>query len=272
MVERREVEVPAELAVDAHQEVLVERGRHAERIVVGEQQLAFRLDEVGAEQQEIADVEGRADAIEKACRGRLIEVSDVRAEQQDEHRAAVTARGDRRPQPFLVRRPMPHDRDVTQPVQPLLALLERLRRNVDQVHVRAGAPPFERLGEQHDLFAAAAAQLDDRALGVAERRDDRPGVPREQLRFGPGDAVPRQPADGVEQARPERVVEILRLELLGHEREIARDIGGELGNERGVVVGMIASTFSKSHLSIQLSAFSFSIAQHSAFSMTRAQS
>ena len=78
---------------------------------------------------------------------------------------------------------MPDDRHVTQPVQPLLALLERLRRNINQVHARAGAPPFERLGQQHDLFAAAAAELDDRPLGVAERRHDRPGMSREQLRF-----------------------------------------------------------------------------------------
>ena len=44
-------------------------------------------------------------------------------------------------------------------------------------------PPraLERLGEEDNLLAAAAAELDDRALGVAERRDDRAGVPREQL-------------------------------------------------------------------------------------------
>ena len=54
MVERVEVEVAAELAVDADQEVLVERRRDAERVVVGEQQLALRLDEVGAEQQQVA--------------------------------------------------------------------------------------------------------------------------------------------------------------------------------------------------------------------------
>ncbi len=52
--EGREVEVGAELAVDAHEQVLVERGRHAERVVVGEQQLALGLDEVGAEEQRVA--------------------------------------------------------------------------------------------------------------------------------------------------------------------------------------------------------------------------
>ena len=35
------------------------------------------------------------------------------------------------------------------------------------------AAALERFGEQHELLAAAAAELDDRALGLAERRDDR---------------------------------------------------------------------------------------------------
>ena len=36
------------------QQVAVERGRHAERIVVGQQQLALRLHQIGAEQQRVA--------------------------------------------------------------------------------------------------------------------------------------------------------------------------------------------------------------------------
>ena len=66
---------------------------------------------------------------------------------------------------------------------------------------------------------------------VAERRHDRPGVPREQLGLGARDPVPRQPADRLEQARAERVVQILRLQLLGREREVALDIGSEFGDE-----------------------------------------
>ena len=54
VLEGVEIEVAAELAVDPHEQVLVERRGHAERIVVGEQQLALRLDEIRAEQQQIA--------------------------------------------------------------------------------------------------------------------------------------------------------------------------------------------------------------------------
>ena len=46
---RAEVEVAAELAVDAQQHVQVERGADAERIVVGEQQIALGLDEIRAD-------------------------------------------------------------------------------------------------------------------------------------------------------------------------------------------------------------------------------
>ena len=52
--------VAAELPVDAHEQVAVERRGHAERIVVGEQQVALRLDEIGAEQQRSRPARARA--------------------------------------------------------------------------------------------------------------------------------------------------------------------------------------------------------------------
>src|SRR3970040_2093425 len=41
-------EIRGELAVDPDEQIAVERRGHAQRIVVGQQQLAFGLDEVGA--------------------------------------------------------------------------------------------------------------------------------------------------------------------------------------------------------------------------------
>ncbi len=127
---------------------------------------------------------------------------------------------------------MAHDRNVPQAVQPLLRLLERLRRDVNEVHARVAAPALERLGEEDNLFAAAAPELDDGAFGVAQRRDDGVGVAGEQFGLRAGDVVPRQPANRLEQARAERVVQVLGLQLLGHEREIALDISGEFDDER----------------------------------------
>ena len=62
MLERVEIERATELAVDAHEQVLVECGGHAERIVVGELQLAVGFDEIGAEQQKISGLQHVANA------------------------------------------------------------------------------------------------------------------------------------------------------------------------------------------------------------------
>ena len=119
---------------------------------------------------------------------------------------------------------MAHDRDVLETRQPLLGLLQRLRRDVDQVYARRAASRLQRLGEQHQLLAAAASQLDDRRTArcpSAETIDDL-GVRDEQAVLGARDAIPRQPADRLEQARSERVVEVLRLKLLRRQRRSRR--------------------------------------------------
>jgi hypothetical protein len=79
-------EIGAQLRVHACEEILVECRRQAERIVVREQELAFRLDQVGAEQQVVARMDGCADLAEKRRRAWRIEVADVRSEQHDQNR------------------------------------------------------------------------------------------------------------------------------------------------------------------------------------------
>ena len=129
---------------------------------------------------------------------------------------------------------MADDRDVLQARQPLLGLLERLRGDVDQVDAGRAAGRLQRLGEHDQLLAAAAPELDDRGGSSSPSvGDDLPRVSVEQAALRARDAVPRQPADRLEQARAERVVEILRLELLRREREIAPDVGGEVGEQTG---------------------------------------
>ena len=114
-------------------------------------------------------------------------------------------------------------------MQPLLGLLERLRRDVDQV-TRALAPRAGSASASSTSFSPLP-QPSSTIVPVEPRRarDDLARVRAEQPRLGPRDAIPRQPADRLEQARAERVVEILRLQLLRRQREIARDVGGELG-------------------------------------------
>ena len=84
-----EIECAAKLAIDSDEQVLVERGGDAQRIVVGELQLALGFDEIGAKQQQIAGPQDIADSTQECQRRRRIEVADVRSEKQHEHRAAA---------------------------------------------------------------------------------------------------------------------------------------------------------------------------------------
>ena len=169
VLERGQIEVRAELPDHPHQDVLVERGSDAERVVVSEQELVDRLDQVRAQEERISRTHGLPDLGEEIVRGRRIEVADVRSEKEDQQPAVRRPLTRRVPQTFLVGRAVPHDRDVLERSQRPLRELESRQGDVDQM---------------------------------------------EQSPLRPGDAVPRQPADRLEERRPERVVEIPRLDLL----------------------------------------------------------
>jgi hypothetical protein len=122
--------------------------------------------------------------------------------------------------------------------EPLFRLLECLGRDVDEVHAGVPAARLQRLREEDELFAAAAPELHDRRacgcpFGVEDRvPHDLGRVACEQPPFGARDVVPREPANRVEQARAERVVEVLRLQLSGNQLQIPRDVRREISAER----------------------------------------
>src|SRR3984957_9703845 len=60
MLEKRQIEIGVEVAVDAREEVHIERGGHAGWVVIGGQQLRYRLFQVGGEQQRIARLQDGA--------------------------------------------------------------------------------------------------------------------------------------------------------------------------------------------------------------------
>ena len=83
-----------------------------------------------------------------------------------------------------------------------------------------------RFDQDLQLLAVTAAELDQRQRRI-EGSDDVLGPPGDQLRLGARDLVPRQPADGVEQRRSERIVEVLRRQLLRRPLQRLGDFGGE---------------------------------------------
>ena len=54
MTERAQIEVAAQFAVDAEQHIQIERRAHAERVVVGQRQVALGFHEIGADEERVA--------------------------------------------------------------------------------------------------------------------------------------------------------------------------------------------------------------------------
>ena len=195
MSESVQIERPAKLAVDSDQQVLVERGGDAKRVVVGQLKLPLILDEVGAEQQQITRLQDVTNSSQKGQRRRRVEVADVRTEEEHQHGAVPLTRRGRPSQADLVGGLVTDDGDVLETSEPLLGLLESLRGDINNVYARGASGPLQRLREHRELFPAAAAKLDDRRRLGIECGDDFSGVRDEQPMLRPSDAVPRQPAN-----------------------------------------------------------------------------
>src|SRR6476646_11941500 len=95
-----QIEVGLQLGVEPQQEVLVEGGRQAQRIVIREQQLTLRLDQVRPEQQVIVRAKRPPDQAKKGGRAGRVEVADVRPQECYQRGAAIVGR--QAEQPILV--------------------------------------------------------------------------------------------------------------------------------------------------------------------------
>ena len=84
MAEGAQVEVRAQLAVDARELVEVEGRGHAQRVVVGRFQHAARLPQVSAQEQGVSGREHAAQGAQEGARLFGVEVADVRAEKERE--------------------------------------------------------------------------------------------------------------------------------------------------------------------------------------------
>ena len=210
MSESAQIEVGGELRIHAQQQVLVEGRGQPERIVIGELQVAFGLDQIGAEQQVIARPNRRAHEAKERGRARWVEVPDVGAEERQERRVCVIGR--QREQPVFVGGLMGGHTQVQvfDGAERPHRLPERGGGQVDQVRVR---PAGIRMRQQRrELLAVPASELDD-SPALPECLPDRDRVPLKQLQLGSRDAVPRQVTDRVEQGRAKRVVQESRRQL-----------------------------------------------------------
>ena len=114
--------------------------------------------------------------------------------------------------------------------------LQRLDGDVDQVHVGARLPRHrgDRAARASRHCRSPARRATHPALRLERRSRDVARVPLQEHGLRARDPIPGQPADGVEQARSERVVEISRLQLLRLALQIANDVGGERVEDGGI--------------------------------------
>ena len=169
-----EIERAAKFAVDPDEQVLVECGGHAERIIVGELQLALGLDEIRAEQQQIAGPQRRrgyaAGTTAPPARSKLPMFDPRRSTsigRCPRGRRAAPAQTD-----FVGRSGGRRPTRAAAGVSALLGLFERLRRDINR-WTRAEPPARCSASAEHGkLFAAAASELDDRGRFGVERRHD----------------------------------------------------------------------------------------------------
>ena len=129
-----DVEVAAELAVDPQQQVAVERGGHPERVIVGEEQLAVGLDEIGTEEKRVSARERSANATKKCVRPWTVEVSDIGPKQDYQRPPGASLSRDLR-QPDFVGRFVRHDTDVPRSAERTTRQGERARRDVNEMKV-----------------------------------------------------------------------------------------------------------------------------------------
>ena len=201
-----EVEIGAEFAIDASEDVHVERGGDAGGVVVREQLCGDIFFEIGADEKRIARREDRADMPEKIVGGGSIEITDGAAEKKNANGIARFAAIDDRLQAFEIRLFETDDVDEVDLAKFLFASGERGGRDFDWV-IESGLAARDGFENPASFFAAAAAEFGD-VRGKRRARDHFAGVAAEQARVRAGKAVLRQKADGFEERGANLVVKI----------------------------------------------------------------
>ena len=204
----------AELAVDAREHVEVERGRHADRIVVGEQQPIDRLLEIGREQQPVARAPGAAApgaGTRRPRRGRNCRSCPPRNSTNSDWLGLAArsdrARGRSRYSPrSRARGPRGCGRALAPPWR---ARCARCRSGSTRRAGATTAPPGS-------SACSCALPLPSSAISTSgvERRNDLGGVPLQQPLAGAREPVLGQQADRLEERRADLVVEVLGRQLL----------------------------------------------------------
>lgn len=209
MAEALDVEVGAELAVEAVQQVLVEGGGDAGGVVVGPKQHVRVLLEIEADQQQITVGASLAHAREQRARVVGAEVADGGAEEHDELAA-------RRRLPRQVRDALDvlchqavHLEGGERRARARHQIAHGAVRDVDGHVARRVAAAQQVLEQDARLAAVAGAEIDhvERSAVTRRQRRDVGPVRRQELQLRARDVVLRLRTDAREQLAADVVVE-----------------------------------------------------------------
>ena len=163
-------EVGVELAVEHVQDVAVELGGHAVRVVVGRLQRVDVLDQVGAEQEVVAGGEEPGERAQEAPAGAGREVADRAAEEGDHARAAGHRSRDRAQVALEVADDAVDREPVVLLGQRAGALAHGLLGDVERHVAPQGSGAFHRVEQHARLGRRARAELDELGHRGAARR------------------------------------------------------------------------------------------------------
>jgi hypothetical protein len=157
-----------------------------------------------------------------------IEIADVRTEEEHEPRPIAAMCGEPR-QPLFVGALKRRDGSGGQRGKTGTSAHERSSGDVDQMHAPKPLATF--LQQDRQLVAVAAAELRD-VERTWQRLQHLARMTREQRGLRSSHPVPRQPADRIEQRRPQWIVKVARGKLTRRPLKILCDIENEIGPSR----------------------------------------
>ena len=222
---RLEVEITAELAVDAAQDIGVERRGHAGGVVVGLFEHGSILAQVDPDEHAIVLREARAGGLQKRGGGGPRQIPDARPQPGQALGAFNELLNEGKPVVILS-----HVGPDAEPLESIEQLLgSALQGGTGDVHRHVEQPRVgaEQRGNEHLRFVGTAAAEFGEVHPMGHESDDSIGVPGEDFAFGARGIVLRELANPLEKLGADFVVDEPTGESLGRGGQARAHVGGE---------------------------------------------
>src|ERR1700690_351381 len=204
MLEAIQIEFAAQFAIDSREQILVECGGDACRIIVGEQQLRNRLDEVRREQKRIAFAENGAHLAKELISRGPVEIANRAAEKKNQQLFAITATRGHFLQALQIRALKSNNAHGAHLAEFLAATKKSWARNINRVVIHA-LPPRESFQQITRILSAAAAKFRYNKWSL-QFADNVRGMALQKTHSRAAQPILRQQTDYVEKHGPHFIV------------------------------------------------------------------